>query len=128
VHALTQALRAVARIAAPAVVFQAEAIVGPSALADYLGTGPHEAKVSDLAYHNSLTVQVWSTGCSRRTGPPVTGGSAAAPRPWPVSRLRCSPVTRTTWTWRCAGCCWRTWSCSASVAYRCRAWATSSDC
>ena len=29
VHALTQALRAVARIAAPALLFKAEAIVGP---------------------------------------------------------------------------------------------------
>ena len=32
VHALTQALRAVARIAAPALVFKAEAIVGPNEL------------------------------------------------------------------------------------------------
>ena len=30
VHAITQALRAVARIAAPAVAFKAEAIVGPA--------------------------------------------------------------------------------------------------
>ena len=60
VHALTAALRAVARIAAPALVFKAEAIVGPAQLAEYLGTGPHTGKVSDLAYHNSLMVQVWS--------------------------------------------------------------------
>ncbi|HEX6248598.1 MAG TPA: alpha-amylase family protein [Nocardioidaceae bacterium] len=60
VHALTQALRAVTRIACPAVVFKAEAIVGPQDLLAYLGQGEHYAKVSDLAYHNSLMVQVWS--------------------------------------------------------------------
>ena len=67
VHALTRALRAVARVAAPAVVFKAEAIVGPEQLADYLGTGRHTGKVSDLAYHNSLMVQVWSTLAARDT-------------------------------------------------------------
>ena len=39
VHALTQALRTVARIACPAVVFKAEAIVGPQDLPAYLGQG-----------------------------------------------------------------------------------------
>jgi amylosucrase len=65
VHALTQALRAVARIAAPAVVFKAEAIVGPQQLVPYLGVGAHAGKVSDLAYHNSLMVQVWSSLAAR---------------------------------------------------------------
>lgn len=60
VHALTQALRAVTRIACPAVVFKAEAIVGPQDLLAYLGEGEHHGKVSDLAYHNSLMVQIWS--------------------------------------------------------------------
>ena len=60
VHDVTQALRAVARIAAPAVLFKAEAIVGPADLPAYLGTDQHAGKVSDLAYHNSLMVQVWS--------------------------------------------------------------------
>ncbi len=60
VHDLTQVLRTVARIAAPAVVFKAEAIVGPHDLPAYLGVGEHAGKVSDLAYHNSLMVQVWS--------------------------------------------------------------------
>lgn len=60
VHAITQAMRAVARIACPAVVFKAEAIVGPADLVQYLGTGRHHGKVSDLAYHNGLMVQVWS--------------------------------------------------------------------
>lgn len=65
VHALTRALRAVTRIAAPAVVLQAEAIVGPRDLVAYLGVGAHYGKVSDLAYHNSLMVQTWSTLASR---------------------------------------------------------------
>jgi amylosucrase len=65
VHALTQALRAAARIAAPALLFKAEAIVGPQQLVPYLGAGPHAGKVSDLAYHNSLMVQVWSSLAAR---------------------------------------------------------------
>jgi amylosucrase len=60
VHALTQSLRALARMACPAVAFKAEAIVGPSDLVHYLGQSRHHGKVSDLAYHNSLMVQTWS--------------------------------------------------------------------
>ncbi len=65
VHDLTQALRTLARIAAPAVVFKAEAIVGPGDLVHYLGRGVHHGKVSDLAYHNGLMVQIWSMLASR---------------------------------------------------------------
>lgn len=60
VHELTRALRTVARVAAPAVLFKAEAIVGPADLPAYLGVGRHRGRVSDLAYHNGLMVQVWS--------------------------------------------------------------------
>jgi amylosucrase len=60
VHAITQSLRALARMACPAVAFKAEAIVGPSDLVHYLGQSRHHGKVSDLAYHNSLMVQTWS--------------------------------------------------------------------
>ena len=60
VHELTRALRTVARIAAPAVLFKAEAIVGPAELSAYLGVGEHAGRVSDLAYHNGLMVQIWS--------------------------------------------------------------------
>ncbi len=60
VHALTQALRCVTRIACPAVVFKAEAIVGPQDLTAYLGRGRHHGKISDLAYHNALMVHLWS--------------------------------------------------------------------
>jgi amylosucrase len=65
VHVITQALRALVRIAAPSVVFKAEAIVAPDDLVAYLGTGSHAGKVSDLAYHNSLMVQIWSTLATR---------------------------------------------------------------
>jgi amylosucrase len=65
VHDLTQALRVVARMACPATVFKAEAIVGPQDLMAYLGTGSHHGKVSDLAYHNGLMVHTWSMLASR---------------------------------------------------------------
>lgn len=67
VHDLLQALRACARIVAPAVIFKAEAIVAPGHLLDYLGTGRHHGKVSDMAYHNSLMVQFWSSLAARDT-------------------------------------------------------------
>lgn len=60
VHAITQALRAFAHITTPALIFKAEAIVGPGEVAAYLGQGRFAGKVSDLAYHNSLMVQIWS--------------------------------------------------------------------
>ncbi len=65
VHAITKALRAVARIAAPALAFKAEAIVGPADLVHYLGQGANHGKVSDLAYHNSLMVHIWSMLAAR---------------------------------------------------------------
>ena len=65
VHAITQILRAVARIVAPAMIFKAEAIVGPNDLTAYLGTGDRAGKVSDMAYHNSLMVQIWSALATR---------------------------------------------------------------
>ena len=66
VHDLLQALRAVVRIAAPAVAFKAEAIVSPHDLVAYLGAGRHEGKECDLAYHNVLMVLLWSSLASRR--------------------------------------------------------------
>lgn len=60
VHLLTEILRALARIACPALAFKAEAIVAPEELVAYLGRGRHTGKISDLAYHNSLMVQAWS--------------------------------------------------------------------
>ncbi|MGL5858384.1 MAG: alpha-amylase family protein [Angustibacter sp.] len=92
VHALTQALRAVARIACPAVAFKAEAIVGPNELMAYLGRGEHHGRVSDLAYHNSLMVQVWSMLASGEVRLAVHALRRLMPRPattaW-VTYLRC---------------------------------------
>ncbi|WP_203566427.1 alpha-amylase family protein [Aestuariimicrobium ganziense] len=65
VHFITQALRAALRIAAPATAFKAEAIVGPADLIGYLGRGAHHGLVSDMAYHNSVMVQLWSALASR---------------------------------------------------------------
>jgi amylosucrase len=65
VHAITQVIRAITRIVAPAVAFKAEAIVAPRDLMQYLGTGTHAGRVSDLAYHNSLMVQIWSMLATR---------------------------------------------------------------
>jgi len=65
VHVLTRALRAALRVVAPAVAFKAEAIVAPADLISYLGRGVHHGKLSDLAYHNSLMVQLWSSLASR---------------------------------------------------------------
>ncbi len=67
VHDITEALRSATRIVAPALAFKAEAIVAPDDLVHYLGTGRHWGKVSDMAYHNSLMVQLWSSLASRDT-------------------------------------------------------------
>jgi amylosucrase len=79
VHQLLQALRAVMRIAAPGVAFKAEAIVSPADLVAYLGTGRHEGKECDLAYHNVLMVLLWSALASGRV-PLLTHTLRAMPR------------------------------------------------
>jgi amylosucrase len=60
VHALTQVLAGRDPDRRPAVAFKAEAIVAPTKLLPYLGTGAYSGKVSDLAYHNSAHGAVWS--------------------------------------------------------------------
>ncbi|MCB1489616.1 MAG: alpha-glucosidase C-terminal domain-containing protein, partial [Bauldia sp.] len=65
VHVLLHALRAASRIVAPAVIHLEEAIVGPDEMIPYLGRGEHYGKEGNLAYHNSLMVQFWSTLASR---------------------------------------------------------------
>ena len=67
VYDLLQALRACSRIATPAVAHKAEAIVSPDDLIRYFGVGRHYGKVSNIAYHNSLMVQFWSSLASRDT-------------------------------------------------------------
>ncbi|RIJ71004.1 alpha-amylase [Nakamurella silvestris] len=86
VHAITQALKAIVRIACPATIFKAEAIVGPADLVHYFGTGVHHAKVSDLAYHNTLMVQLWSM-------------LAAGDVTLAAQALRALPPTPTTTAW-----------------------------
>ncbi|MGD9961094.1 alpha-amylase family protein [Nocardioides sp.] len=92
VHAITQVLRTVARIAAPALVFKAEAIVGPRDLVQYLGLGAHAGRVSDLAYHNSLMVQIWSMLATHNTVLARQALGALPPTPttgtW-ITYLRC---------------------------------------
>ena len=92
VHAITQVLRAVTRIACPAVAFLAEAIVAPTKLLDYLGSGSYTGKVSDLAYHNSLMVHVWSMLASRDVRLAAHALGALPPKPstatW-LTYLRC---------------------------------------
>ena len=70
VHWILRALRSCARVAAPAVIFKAEAIVAPDDLAPYLGVaapGVPAGRECDLAYHNSLMVQYWSSLAARDT-------------------------------------------------------------
>lgn len=59
-HLLLQAWRALVRIAAPAVVFKAEAIVAPDHLVPYLGGHEHFRPECDFAYNNQLMVLLWS--------------------------------------------------------------------
>ena len=67
VHELLQALpRGRCGSPRPAVAFKAEAIVAPRELVAYLGTGRHEGKECDLAYHNVLMVLLWSALASGR--------------------------------------------------------------
>ena len=67
VHDIIQALTQGTRVAAPAVIHKAEAIVAPRDLVPYLGTGRHEGRVANLAYHNNLMVQFWASLASRDT-------------------------------------------------------------
>ncbi len=67
VHMLLQALRACSRIATPAVIHLEEAIVAPAEMLPYLGRGKHDGKEGNLAYHNSLMVQFWSSLATRDT-------------------------------------------------------------
>ncbi|MDX1616947.1 MAG: alpha-amylase family protein [Candidatus Promineifilaceae bacterium] len=61
VHWILQAFRALTRIAAPALLFKAEAIVAPDRLIPYLGRGAATNKECELAYNNSFMVLLWST-------------------------------------------------------------------
>lgn len=61
VHDIVEALHALTKIAAPGVVFKAEAIVAPDELVAYLGAHDRYRPECDLAYHNQLMVMLWSS-------------------------------------------------------------------
>ncbi len=61
VHLLVQALHALVRLAAPGVIFKAEAIVAPDDLVPYLGGHDRYRPECELAYHNQLMVMLWSS-------------------------------------------------------------------
>jgi amylosucrase len=65
-HAILQAFRALTRIAAPGLLFKAEAIVSPDKLLPYLGLGEATNKECEIAYHNSFMVLLWSSLAERR--------------------------------------------------------------
>ena len=56
---LLGAYRALMRIAAPGVLFKAEAIVAPEDIVRYLGVGGYEGKACDIAYHATLMNHLW---------------------------------------------------------------------
>ena len=67
-HLLAQAFRALVGMAAPGVLLQAEAIVGPADLLGYLGVHHTQRAECQLAYHNQLMVNIWdalATGDAR---------------------------------------------------------------
>ena len=61
VHTLLQLLHALTRLAAPGVLFKAEAIVAPDDLVPYLGGHERYRPECELAYHNQLMVLLWSS-------------------------------------------------------------------
>lgn len=81
-HLLVQAFRALVRMAAPAMIFKAEAIVPPTRLVRYLGAHEdgfrHEAQ---LAYHNQLMVMLWSALATRDVRLPTVALQRMAPTP-----------------------------------------------
>src|SRR4051812_4030465 len=60
-HTLLQLLHALTRLAAPGVIFKAEAIVSPEDLVPYLGGHDRYRPECELAYHNQLMVLLWSS-------------------------------------------------------------------
>lgn len=66
-HALLRASRALMRIAAPGVLFKAEAIVAPGDIIRYLGAGGYEGKECDIAYNAALMCHLWHALASENT-------------------------------------------------------------
>jgi amylosucrase len=66
-HWLLRAYRALVRIAAPGVLFKAEAIVAPDETIRYLGTGGYEGRECDLAYNAPMMAHLWHALASENT-------------------------------------------------------------
>ena len=91
-HLLLQALRGLVRVAAPGVLFKAEAIVAPEQLVQYLGAHERHRPQADLAYHNQLMVMLWSALAARDVRLASTALARMRPAPpgagW-VTYVRC---------------------------------------
>ena len=91
-HLLVQAYRGLTRLAAPGVLFKAEAIVAPDMLVQYLGAHDRYRPECDLAYHNQLMVLLWSSLATRDARLAARALSRLRPAPattgW-VTYLRC---------------------------------------
>lgn len=91
-HDLLQAFRALVRMAAPATIAKAEAIVPPDLLVPYLGCHDRYRPECDLAYHNQLMVMLWSSLASQDARL-MTASLARMPPPPPptswVTYVRC---------------------------------------
>ncbi len=85
-HLLLQAFRALVAIAAPAVLFGAEASGPPAELVEYLGANGLQRHECDLAHHNPLMVMLWSAVAARDARLPTHA----------LGRMRTPPPT-TTW-------------------------------
>ena len=91
VHAITQALHASPGSPAPQRSSRPRRS-SRRATGAYLGQGEHHGKVSELAYHNRLMVQVWSMLASPRRRPGRARPAHAAARA--VDHTRGSPTSR----------------------------------
>src|SRR3712207_9592320 len=67
-HTLLQLLHAPTRLAAPGVIFKAEAIVSPEDLVPYLGGHERYRPEGELAYHNQLMGMLWSSVATQDAG------------------------------------------------------------
>ena len=91
-HLLVQAYRALTRVAAPGLLFKAEAIVAPEKLVQYLGGHDRFRPECDLAYNNQLMVVLWSSLATRDATLAARSLSRLRPEPpstgW-ITYLRC---------------------------------------
>lgn len=91
-HRILQALKALSRLAMPAMVLKAEAIVGPDLLVPYLGGHQRYRPECDLAYDNQLMVMLWSALAARDARLPRQALARRPPVPtgtgW-VTYVRC---------------------------------------